>query len=264
MPAAVAIPAVIGAGTSIAGGIMGSRAAGKAAAQQAAAADQAVQGTNAAVANYDSTVNSANQNAAGMYNTVMAPIETYQGAGAQGVQSLAAGLAPGGELMKDFQFDPNSDPGFQFRMQQGQQALERSAAARGGALGGAAAKSLARYSQGLASQEYGAAFDRFQQNRGAKYNMLSGLANFGQNANAQGLQAGLGFGGMQNQNTMAGANAHMQGAAINADALTGKGNAQAAGTMGAANAWSQALGGVGQTANNVGQYYQYKDIFGKG
>lgn len=49
------------------------------------------------------------------------------------------------------------DPGYQFRQQQGEQAINRSAAAKGGRLGGATLKSLADYNSGLASQEYGAA-----------------------------------------------------------------------------------------------------------
>lgn len=46
-------------------------------------------------------------------------------------------------------------PGYQFRMDQGRNALETSQAARGGLLGGRALKELDQYSQGVASQEYG-------------------------------------------------------------------------------------------------------------
>jgi len=46
-------------------------------------------------------------------------------------------------------------PGYQFRMDQGKEALETSQAARGGLLGGRALKELDQYSQGIASQEYG-------------------------------------------------------------------------------------------------------------
>jgi hypothetical protein len=72
------------------------------------------------------------------------------------------------------QFDPSSinlqqDPGYQFRLDQGMQALQRSQAATG-ISGGAAAKAIAEYSQGVASQEYGNAYQRAlaasQQNTG--------------------------------------------------------------------------------------------------
>jgi hypothetical protein len=52
------------------------------------------------------------------------------------------------------------DPGYQFRLQQGQQALENSAAARGTLLTGGTAKALSDYGQASGSQEYGNAFNR--------------------------------------------------------------------------------------------------------
>lgn len=45
-------------------------------------------------------------------------------------------------------------PGYQFQMQQGQQALERSQAAKGGLLGGGALAEAARYGQGFAENAY--------------------------------------------------------------------------------------------------------------
>ncbi len=55
-----------------------------------------------------------------------------------------------------------ADPGYQFRLQQGTQAIERATAARGGRGSGRFAKELQGFSQGLASQEVGAAFERAQ------------------------------------------------------------------------------------------------------
>lgn len=52
------------------------------------------------------------------------------------------------------------DPGYQFRLEQGQKALERNLAAQGKYLSGAALKELTEYGQGMASQEYGAAYQR--------------------------------------------------------------------------------------------------------
>jgi hypothetical protein len=62
-------------------------------------------------------------------------------------------------------FSPD-DPSYQWRFQQGQQAAERSLAARGLLNSGNAALELQQYGQGAASQEYGAQFNR----------MLQGLA----------------------------------------------------------------------------------------
>lgn len=52
------------------------------------------------------------------------------------------------------------DPGYQFRLQQGIQALENSKAAQGTLRGGAALKALNDYAGQSASQEYGAAYGR--------------------------------------------------------------------------------------------------------
>lgn len=110
-----------------------------------------------------------------------------------------------------------NDPGFQFRMQEGQKALERSAAARGGLNSGGTMKGLARYSQGLASEEFGNRFNR-----------LAGVAGMG-----QGSAQNLGALGGQFANSLS----NLFGA---------QGNAQSAGIMGVTNGISgglQSLGG---------------------
>lgn len=67
------------------------------------------------------------------------------------------------------------DPGYQFRLEQGEQAINRAASAAGGRHGGKTLKALQAHGQGLASQEYDNAFSR-QQAR-----------------NAQRMQAGMGL-----------------------------------------------------------------------
>lgn len=68
---------------------------------------------------------------------------------------LAAMTAPGGGA--EF---ATSDPSYEFRLKQGQQALERSGAAKGLLNSGNMAIALQDYGQNAASQEYGAQFDR--------------------------------------------------------------------------------------------------------
>lgn len=82
--------------------------------------------------------------------------------------------------MADFQ----ADPGYQFRVDQGQKALERSAAARGLNLSGAQAKALTSFGQGMGAQEYQAAYDRFNNDNNLKFGRLATVAGYGQNANA--------------------------------------------------------------------------------
>lgn len=76
---------------------------------------------------------------------------------------------------KDFGYDP----GYQFRMDQGIKALDRSAASKGMLMSGAQAKGINDYGQNQASQEYGNYFNR-----------LASLAGAGQSAVAQTGQIG--------------------------------------------------------------------------
>src|SRR5207253_2960188 len=91
--------------------------------------------------------------------------------------SLASVLAPGGQLTQGYgSFEAptgvteQNDPGYQCRLQQGQQALENSAAARGGLFSGNTAKALSDYAQGSASNEYGNVYNRALQTYGTNYN----------------------------------------------------------------------------------------------
>lgn len=135
---------------------------------------------------------------------------------------LATEYTPFG--MQQFQ----QDPGYGFRLSEGQKALERSAAARGGLMGGATGKALQRFGQEMGSQEYQNAFNRYQAERQARLNPLQSLAGVGQTAaNTLGAQAGQ-FGSNMAETLGAGA------------------QARASGYMGAANAIS---GGLGQYMN---------------
>ncbi len=83
-----------------------------------------------------------------------------------------------------------NDPGYQFRLQQGQQTLENSAAARGNLLSGATLKDLAGYSQGMASQEGQAAFSRDMNTFNNTQNQLANLMQQGFGASGQITGAG--------------------------------------------------------------------------
>ena len=67
--------------------------------------------------------------------------------------------------------DMAADPGYQFRLQQGQQALERSGAARGVTRTGGTMKDILDYGQQAASQEYGNVYNRMA----SQYGMNEGL-----------------------------------------------------------------------------------------
>ena len=104
-------------------------------------------------------------------------LRPYRDLGAEAARRLDAvhGLGGGSPDYSAFE----ESPGFQFRLEQGNKALERSAAARGMTLSGSQLKDLSRFNQGLASQEFG-----------NWYNRLAGLASMGQNASVQTGQFG--------------------------------------------------------------------------
>lgn len=116
-----------------------------------------------------------------------------------------------------------TSPDYQFRLGEQQKALERSAAARGGLYSGKALKDTIRFSGDMASTEFG-----------NTYNRLSNLAGLGQTATG---------------NT---ANYTTQGA-----------NAQAAGQVGTANAWNNALTQGYSMYQNGQQQNQYNALFNR-
>jgi hypothetical protein len=141
------------------------------------------------------------------------------------LQRWQGAQTPGAVTPSDF----TKSPDYQFRLNEGLKALNRGAAARGSYLSGATMKGLQEYGQQSASQEFGNRFNR-----------LSGLAGLGGNMTQ--TQASLGA----------------QNASSIADLLGSGGAARAAGTVGAANAWNNALSGIGNTAM---QAYMLNRIF---
>ncbi len=98
-----------------------------------------------------------------------------------------AGMTEADLFRKFTQEDYVEDPGYQFRLEQGLKGLENTAAFKGGLLSGATQKALNEYNSGQASQEYGAAFNRFgQQQETARGAATTAFNQFG--SNRQNLQ----------------------------------------------------------------------------
>ena len=128
-------------------------------------------------------------------------------------------LASNYEKFGQEQFE--QDPGYAFRLSEGQKALDRSAAARGGLISGGALKAAQRYGQEMGSQEYTNAFNRYQTERNAQLNPLQSLAGVGQTTAAQLGQAGQNMATGAGEAYMGGANARASGYVGQANALTG-------------------------------------------
>jgi hypothetical protein len=233
VPAAAIGPA-IGGVTSLLGGILGSGAAG--------AASSKLAGTMGR--NSEQLAEVAGQ----QLKPELAAVSPYIQGGQQATNTLAGLLrTPGQGLLQgygSFQaptgVNYQNDPGYQFRLQQGVNALQNSAAARGDLLSGNTLQSLTQLGQGLGSEEYGNVFNRalqayqsnasnFYQNQANQFGRLSGMAGMG----LQG--AGMAQNARENYANLYG----------NAMGMSNAGaGAAAQGIMGQNAAWENALGGM--------------------
>jgi hypothetical protein len=262
---AALIGGVASAGAGIAGSAIQAGAATSAAQTQAAKAQQAM---NIAGQNLQSALGPQYATGAAL-NQLYGP---YQAAGQQGLSALQQGLGPGGTLAAPYtqQFQAptaaqaEATPGYQFALQQGLNAIQSGAAAQGNLLTGGTQKNLANYATGLASQTYQQAYNnalnQYQTNYGVwannqanAYNRLLGLTGVGASLapqyGAQQLGLAGNIAGIYGQNTQTLANL-----------LGTQGQAQAAGQVGAANAWAGGLGNIGGTAMNLAGLYSATNL----
>ncbi len=249
MPAAIAIPAIIGAvgvgaqvGTSLSGANKQSNAAKSAAELQKEAADNSLA--------FQKQV----------YGQQQANAAPYIAAGTSSLQELERQMGPGGSLSQQwgqtFQAptaeQASQTPGYQFALGQGLQGIERSAAARGNLLTGGLLQAEQQYGQGLASQtyqqtfnnaltQYQNAYNQFQQGQANTYNRLAGVAGTGQTAvNQLGQQGQAAAGNVAN---------------ISLNSAQQQGNALQSAAYQSASGYNAAASGISSGLNNAyGQY----------
>jgi len=142
----------------------------------------------------------------------------------------------------------SNDPGYQFRLNQGMDALQNSAAARGDLLSGNFAQGAEQLGQDYASNEYGNVYNRAlqqyqlaQNNSTNIFNRLADISGLGQTSLQQIANTGTAAGG-QVGSTLSNTAALMGQDAQNAGAAT------ASGYVGSANAYGGALGNMGNLA----------------
>ena len=220
-----------GAAAVVASAAIGAYATSQAASEQADAAKQAA-----------STQSDANKYAADLqyqaFKDQMAMQKPWLQAGENALTRLSTGLAKGGEFGTKFSDTAwQQDPGYAFRLAEGQKALERSAAARGGLISGNALKAAERYGQEMGSQEYQNAFNRYYREREAMLNPLQSLAGVGQTT-AQSIG-----GAAQQYGSAAGALASATGAST-ANSLLASGQARASAYQGYGSAAGQGIAGL--------------------
>jgi hypothetical protein len=200
-------------GSAVIGGAMSSRASKKASRAQQQAADQSAQLQRE------------------MFNRQVELNEPFRQAGITGQNELLRLLGLGGDaasagygsLGRNYTMaDLELDPGYGFRLSEGMKALDRTAAARGGMMSGAALKAAGRFGQDMASQEYMNAFNRAQALKSERLGVLGSLYGAGQTA-AQQVSNAAGQYGAGNM-------------------MMESGRARASGYIGSANAITNALG----------------------
>jgi hypothetical protein len=257
------IGGAISGGASLLSGLLGSSAAQQAAQQQAAAGAKAAglasQATNQATNYQTGQLSNENTNAT-----------PFVSAGQNATTTLAGLLGPNGQLSQGYgsfsaptAAQAEATPGYQFQLQQGEQALQNSAAASGGLLSTGTAKALDQYSQGLASSNYqntynnalnayNTNFNTWNTSNNNLYNRLFGLSQQGANAtaNLNAVQAGTTNNLTSNL---------LGGAQLQGNDIMGIGNAQAAGTVGSANALNSGITGG---ANSLGQGITLAQLLG--
>jgi len=170
-----------------------------------------------------------------------------------GNNAKAAGIGGGGaNLLSTFQ--PTMDqlaqtPGYQFTLQQGQQAAQNSAAAQGLGYSGNAIKSGVNYASGLASTTFQQQLQNYMNQNLQAYNMLMGPTQIGATAAGQ-----LG-------------NAAIQTGQLTGNAMMGAGTALGQGVMGSANAQAQGTnalyGGIASGLQNAASIPFMAQMYGQ-
>ncbi len=210
MALAVIGGAVIAGGASLAAGSMQAGAAGDAAELQAQATRESV----------------AEQRR--QFNQIRTDFAPYRETGETALGEYGALYGVGREgMLSDEDMQAARDrfkttPGYEFRMEEGVRALDRSASARGNLGGGGYGRDLVKFGQGIGAEEFGNYANR-----------LAGLASMGQSSSAQTASAG-----MQSAGNIS--NTLMSGAANEGNAILQAGTARASGYAGVGNAASGA------------------------
>lgn len=157
---------------------------------------------------------------------------------AQSQQSNSGGLGFGQFLHQFNTSDLNDNlaPNYAFMRDQGLGQLQNASNATGGLLSGNTLQGLNTFAQNYAQNAYQQAYQNYNSNQSNIFNRLADIAGLGQTAN---------------QST---ANAGIQSTAAANNYLTSAAAANAAGTVGQANAWSNAANSLG----TIGAYYGMK------
>lgn len=212
---------------------------------QAKAAEQVQKTAEQTQTSSIADLEAALQAAQGQFGAAGAKLDPYASAGTTALSAIQSvlGLGPpeqGNSVISALQ----SAPGYQFGLNQGVSALDRSANAGSGIYSGAQGKALTQYGQDYAGTKLGGVLDRIQSLVSGGQNAATDQANIG----TQGANAVLNTG--QNK-----ANVRLGVLDDISNAISGAAAARAGGITGAANARSAGAGNVLSLLGNVGKFF---------
>lgn len=204
--------AVVGGGATLASGYMQGQAAKDAA------------NTVAGGTRYAADINKQ------MFDITNENFRPYREAGTTTLKDLLTQMPNLTKAYTAEDFAQGIDPGYQFRLAQGQKALENQYNRGGGLVSGNAMQGMQDYTQGQASQEFGAAFGRNAATQTNIFNRLKGIADMGLGATGTTANAATSAGESMGSAAIAGA------------------QAQGAGQIGQAKAYGNTLQGMANYA----------------
>lgn len=265
--------AALGAGTQLIGGSMQARAARDAASAQERSQLQSIEAQERM---HEKSLEAQER----AFGEQKAALEPWQQAGLDAMEQIRTGIDDGSFDLSRFGFTSADladygftggdlsgygydeliqDPGYQFRLEQSMNALDRQAARAGKMFSGDQLAGAADLAGNLASQEFGAAFGRTASERDAafgravterdsaylraagerdtRYNILADIMN-------RGYGAATALSGVSGQFGDRLSSAYANYGNALSSAYTNIGNAQAQGAINAGNAWGNALNGV--------------------
>jgi hypothetical protein len=197
----------------------------------------------------------------GQFDATKANLDPYVSGGLAGQQVYQNELMGGKYDAPQWQgVDMAQDPGAQYRMDQAQKAIQASAAARGGLLGGGTMRAINKESQGLASQEYGNAYNRASQDYARQYSGIQDRANRFMGLGQQGQLAANQLGGFGANMANQTADLRLRGAGAMAGGINDAANYSGQGLVGLVGAINKGIGNMGQMYGGSGmsgaQYFK--------
>jgi len=130
-----------------------------------------------------------------MYEDSVARQQPFYQAGVNALPGYLQGIGPNGDLVRGFtQADYQADPGYQFRLSEGQRAMAHGATpSRGGLVSGNSLKAMQDYAQNSASNEYTNAYNRYRDTQALQRNALAGVVGFAPTASSSMGAAGSNY-----------------------------------------------------------------------